>query len=86
MDRYGPLKKGLQFTYLGLSMVAIVVLFVAGGYYLDEYFNVDGVFTVIGIIVGSLAGLGYFVTEIYRLATEGLDGNDEDHRNSRPQP
>lgn len=77
MDKYEPLKKGLQFTHLGLTMVVIVALFGVGGYYLDGYFGTGKLLTVTGLIVGSVAGLGYFVIEIYRLVTEGLNGDDE---------
>jgi hypothetical protein len=77
VDKYEPLKKGLQFTHLGLTMVAIIGLFGAGGYYLDGYFDTGQLLTGIGIIVGTVAGLTYFILEIYRLVTEGLNEDDE---------
>lgn len=73
-----PLRKGLEFTHLGLTMVVIVGLFVIAGYYGDQYFNTNNVLTVTGIIIGSIMGMGYFILEIYRLATEGIEGDSPD--------
>lgn len=70
-------RAGLQFTHLGLTMVVIVFLFGGGGYYLDGYFGTGNTLTVVGFIVGVFMGLGYFVVEIYRLATEGFDREDD---------
>lgn len=82
----GPLRKGLEFTHLGLTMVVIVVLFTGGGYYLDGYFGTGNVLTVVGVIVGAFMGLGYFIMEIYRLATEGLNGDEADDRDDERMP
>lgn len=62
-------------------MVVIVFLFGAGGYYLDGYFGTGNTLTVTGFIVGAFMGLGYFILEIYRLATEGLGQQEEDDDN-----
>lgn len=76
----GPLRKGLEFTHLGMTMVVIVFLFAGGGYYLDGYLGTGNVLTVVGIILGAFMGLGYFIMEIYRLATEGLNDDETDAR------
>jgi F0F1-type ATP synthase assembly protein I len=83
VNNYEPLKKGLQFTHLGLTMVVIVAMFGAGGYYLDGYFNTGQLLTVIGIFVGAVAGMGYFILEIYRLVTEGLNEDDASDSSAR---
>ncbi|MFB6346395.1 MAG: AtpZ/AtpI family protein, partial [bacterium] len=79
VDYNDALKTGLQFTHLGMTMVVIVGVFGAGGYYLDGYFSTGNVLTVTGFIFGAFMGLGYFILEIYRLATEGLGSGDEDN-------
>lgn len=67
-------------------MVVIIGLFLVAGYYGDQYFKTGNMLTVTGIIVGSFMGLGYFILEIYRLATEGIGGERVDDSSSDKKP
>lgn len=68
------------FTYstIGIQLAATVVLFIVGGYKLDEHLNKSPVFTTIGAAVGMLIGFYHLIKEL-----QDIDGKEKKERKER---
>lgn len=72
------LEEGLRYTYVGLTMVVLVGVFLYGGYRFDGYFRTSPWGTLSGLGLGVFFGFGYFILEIVRLVQEGQKQNDRE--------
>jgi len=57
---------GSIFTYstIGIQLAATVIIFIVGGYKLDEHLNRSPVFTTIGAVVGMVIGFYHLIREL----------------------
>jgi hypothetical protein len=62
-----PLKDGMRYTHLGLTMVVIVLLGLGAGYYVNGSWIPSPWGTLGGLALGVLAGGTWFVLEIIHL-------------------
>ncbi|QOR33785.1 AtpZ/AtpI family protein [Clostridium sp. 'deep sea'] len=56
-------------TYFGIMIISCVLIGYYMGFYLDKWLSTEIVFTLIGVLLGSVAGL-YM---LYRIATKTID-------------
>lgn len=72
-----PLKEGMRYTHLGLTMVVIVGLGLWGGTYADDYFGISPWGTLGGLGLGILFGGAWFILEIIRLMQSSGQRDEE---------
>ncbi len=71
---------GSIFTYstIGIQLAATVILFIVGGYKLDEHLNRSPVFTTIGAVVGMVIGFYHLIREL-----QDIDRREKEERKER---
>jgi F0F1-type ATP synthase assembly protein I len=71
---------GSIFTYstIGLQLAVTILLFILGGYKLDEHLNRAPVFTTIGAAVGMVIGFYHLIKEL-----QGIDRKEKEERKER---
>jgi F0F1-type ATP synthase assembly protein I len=69
---------GSIFTYstIGIQLAATVILFIVGGYKLDEHLNRSPVFTTIGAVVGMVIGFYHLIKQL-----KDIDRQEKEERN-----
>jgi F0F1-type ATP synthase assembly protein I len=58
--------RGSIFAYstIGIQLAATVLIFILGGYKLDDYLNRSPVFTTIGAVLGMVIGFYHLIKEL----------------------
>jgi F0F1-type ATP synthase assembly protein I len=73
LDKKKPSHAHAIATYstIGIQLAATVVIFILGGYKLDDYLNRSPVYTSIGALLGMIIGFYHLIKQLKHFDDEG---------------